>query len=112
MLSNKFNLKSFFKKKDFKKFFWLLGRHIFSVIILMVFLELLFGAFLVYKYTVMAESQDHGGKMEDFKFDEGSYQNLLLKLQEREARFDEILEEKYANPFKSKSIDAGRPGLQ
>jgi len=88
--------------KNSKKVFWFLGSHVFFVILVLIFLDIIFGGFLLYRYAVFAKIQDSGAPAQDFRFAESAYKNVLIELQTREQKFEEAQEQNYPDPFAAK----------
>ena len=93
----------FQKAKNVKKVFWFLGSHVFFVILTLIFLDIMFGGFLLYRYTFFAKIQDSGAPAQNFRFEESAYKNVLVELQAREQKFEEAQEQDYPNPFTAKT---------
>ena len=66
-----------------KKIVWNLGLHAFLIILFLVFLDVIFGGFIFYKYVFLVENQDAKVSGSILKFDEKKYQNILADLQRR-----------------------------
>lgn len=75
-------LKTF--KVKVKKIFWVLGLHAFWLILLFVFIDLMFGSFIFYKYVFSAEGDEGSVTGTIIEFNERSYKNILEELHARE----------------------------
>lgn len=91
--------KSIINKEKIKKFFYFLGIHVFSIILIFIFIDLLIGGWLFYKYVILANQQELDAQVDSFKFDENAYQNVLIELEERDKIFNDSSPKNYANPF-------------
>jgi len=101
----KINL-TFLSKKKFlpeagnvKEALIFLARHIFSLIILLILADLALGAFLSYKYAVLADSKPPLDNAGNFKFQEDSFKSILAKIKEREEFFSSSGQKNYPSPF-------------
>jgi hypothetical protein len=63
-----------------KKTLWAAGLHAFSIILILVLIELALGAAIYYKYVFLAESQAPQVTSPILKFDLNSYQQVMDKL--------------------------------
>ena len=89
----------FLKIKKTKRIFWILGMHAFSVILIVILLELFLGGLLFYKYVFLAGSKEPEITNHSFQFNEGVYQEILEQWQERDLMLQEFMEKEYQNPF-------------
>ena len=67
-----------------KEILWILGLHAFLIILLLVFLDIIFGGFILYRYVFLAEKEEPVATGSVIKFDSKSYQDVLEELQARE----------------------------
>jgi len=67
-----------------KKVIWVLGLHAFLLILFFVFIEVIWGSFVFYKYAFLTEREAPGVAGEILKFDFKKYQRVLNELQSRE----------------------------
>jgi hypothetical protein len=75
---------SFSKIKEwFLRVIWNLGQHAFKIILLLVLIDLMFGAFLFYKYVYLAQIKDGELYEEILKFDNERYEKVLDKIQNK-----------------------------
>ncbi|MEK7080509.1 MAG: hypothetical protein AAB925_01590 [Patescibacteria group bacterium] len=86
-------------KEKIKKFFYFLAVHIFFIILILIFLDILFGGFLFYKYVILANRQEPDVQDNTFKFNESAYQSVVDKLEAKEKDFNNLSQENYLNPF-------------
>jgi len=111
--SSSLDINIFFEKiKNAKKVLWFLGSYVFFSILVLIFLDVLFGGFLLYKYAILAKAQEPNTADKNFKFEESAYQEVLIELQTREEKSKSASEKNYLNPFKSKTSASGQPKLQ
>lgn len=82
-----------------KKMLWILGSGAFSVILLIVLLEVAFGEFLFYKYAFLAEKQEPKISNNSFQFKKDVYQNILIERQKRDKKFQDYSQKDYLSPF-------------
>jgi len=63
-----------------KCFFWVLGLHAFGLILVVIFIEVLIGGFMFYRYVIVA--QEHIPQVEGtiIQFNENAYNSLLSRL--------------------------------
>lgn len=66
-----------------KKIIWVLGYRAFLIILLFIFIDLILGGFIFYKYVFLAEKQIPNASG-IIKFNDKAYQNVLEELQIRE----------------------------
>jgi hypothetical protein len=78
---------------------WFLGTHAFSVVLVLVLLSILLGAFLFYEYVSLAEITFPETYAVASKFQEKSYQAVLNEWQKRDNIFLNPIEENLADPF-------------
>src|SRR3989344_3646355 len=93
---NKSNI-SGIKMDDLKKIPWILGRHAFLVILVLIVCAIMGGIFLFYTYVVSAKTSPVAGETVKFKYN--TYQNVLKEWQLKEQKFEEFADKKYQNPF-------------
>ena len=66
-----------------KKILWVLGFHAFSLILLIILIEVILGGFIFYKYVFLAQDQESKITENIIRFDDKTYQNVLEQLQAR-----------------------------
>lgn len=66
-----------------KKILWNLGLHAFSIILLFIFIDFIFGGVIFYKYVFSAEKEEPKVTENILKFDEKTYLEVLGELQAR-----------------------------
>lgn len=64
-----------------KKVIWVLGLNAFSLILVLVFIDLILGGFIFYKYVFLVEKMQPVSAGNIVKFDYKNYQNVLEHLQ-------------------------------
>lgn len=67
-----------------KKILWILGFRAFLLILILVFIDLLWGGFIFYKYVFLVENEGPKAAQNIVKFDVKTYQAVLGELQTRE----------------------------
>ncbi len=67
-----------------KKILWILGSRAFWVILFFIFIDLILGGLVFYKYVFLAEKEKPAISQKIIKFDEKTYQEVLIKLQTKE----------------------------
>jgi hypothetical protein len=82
-----------------KKIPWFLGAHAFLIILLLILVDMAFGAYLFYKYIYIIENQAPEMISGQVIFDEKNYQFILEQWKKREENFNKIEEENIKNPF-------------
>jgi len=73
-------------KEIFSKTIWTLGKKAFLVILLFVLLDLIFGAFIFYKYVYLAELKKGDISGEVLRFDNKKYEKVLEKISVKESK--------------------------
>lgn len=66
-----------------KKVLWTLGLHAFLLILILVFIDFIFGGFIFYKYVFLAEREEPKITGSILKFDVKAYQDVLGELQKK-----------------------------
>jgi|AntAceMinimDraft_8_1070364.scaffolds.fasta_scaffold08853_5 hypothetical protein len=88
------------KIKNFlEQFLLIVAKNIFSCCLLLLFLSLLLGGLMFYKYVISPQKIVLNITEESFLIDEGTYQNILEKWQIKEKKFQEANLKKYSDPF-------------
>lgn len=82
-----------------KKIPLFLGIHAFLIILFLVLADLIFGAYLFYKYIYVAQNQAPEMISGQIIFDEENYQFILDQWKKREENFNKIGEDNIKNPF-------------
>jgi hypothetical protein len=82
-----------------KKILWVVGRHAFLAVLILIFLNVILGGFLFYKYIYLAEKESMAVDTPAFQFDENSYQKVLIQWESRDKNLQEFLQKNYSNPF-------------
>ncbi|RLC35056.1 MAG: hypothetical protein DRZ76_01190 [Candidatus Nealsonbacteria bacterium] len=85
-------------KISLDKFKWA-AEHAFWVFLILVFLALLLGGYMFYKYYILAKRVEPEIKEASLQFKEDLYQTILSEWQEREIRFREAETKEYPDPF-------------
>lgn len=88
-----------------KKIPWVLGSHAFSIILILILLDLILGEFLLYKYALLVKKEEPKIIENIIKFEYSDYQKFLEEWQTREQKFKDSAVEKYSNPFKFEAIE-------
>ena len=91
-------LKNFGEK--IKEFIWAIGNHAFLAIIILIFIDILIGGWMSYKYVYLSERKNIEVDGAFFKFKDDAYQNILQKWEKRDNDLQESLEKNYSDPFK------------
>ena len=78
---NKFKIK--IRKDDIKKNIWFLGYYAFWLTLFLIFLDLIFGSYIFYKYAVSAKAQEPQVSEGVIKFNNDIYKNVLTELEKR-----------------------------
>lgn len=86
-------------KAFFKKLPRVLGEHAFLSFLGLLFLSLLFGLFLFYKYDILVKNEKIDVVIKHSEFKEDSFQRILSAWEEREKKFREAELKEYPNPF-------------
>lgn len=89
------------KIKDFlKKLPRILGEKAFLTYLILLFLALIFGGIIFYKYGILVKKTKIQIPEKPLQFKEKTYQEVLKIWQEKEKRFKETDRKEYPNPFK------------
>ena len=104
---NKTTLREFIKwLAKVKKLPWILGKHAFLIFLVLLFLFLIMGGFVFYKYNILIKNTEPKISEKTLQFEERAYQNVLAELQNREKRFNEAPQKEYKDPFQEKSEES------
>ncbi len=92
-----------------RKIPWILGLSAFWIILLAVFVELIIGGLLFYKYAILVINDEQKTIDYNLKFKTGIYQKVLEEWQKRDQEFMQYQTEQYINPFiiTNKTKEAG-----
>lgn len=90
------------KIKKIGKIFYFIANHAFLTIIVIFIIELIFGGFLFYRYALENNYNKVKTTNDIVKFEEARYQGIINFWKDKQLIFDEVLADKYANPFKEK----------
>jgi len=91
------------KRIEFNKireFFRILGEEAFLFFLVLIFLALILGGFLFYKYSFLVEKAKLEILEEPLQFEEKTYQEVLKIWKEREKIFQEADLKQYPDPFR------------
>lgn len=77
-----------------------LGRDAFSLILIFIILEIIFGEFLFYKHVLSIEINEPSVSSVSTEFQNKVYESVLKELQSRENISKESVQENYSSPFK------------
>ena len=89
-------------KNFLKKLPRTLGKNVFIFFLVIVFLELILGGFLFYKYSILAEKTKIEIIEETIQFEEEIFQGVLDEWIEQRKSFNETEIKKYPNPFQAR----------
>ena len=89
-------------KKILEKLSWFLAEHAFLTCLVLFFISLIFGAFLFYKYSILAQRAKPGELNRTFLLKEDVYQEVLNVWQKEEEKFQEADFKEYPDLFISK----------
>lgn len=84
---------------DAKKILWFIGEHAFLAILFLILLDVIFGAFLFYKYLSLAETKTVRVNSAYFQFNDNTYQKVLKQQEIRSQKLEESLQKDYPSPF-------------
>lgn len=77
---------------------WFLGTHAFSILILLMLLNIVVGLFVFYSYIVVAQKKNPV-PLEYIKFNSTAYERILQQQTARQNAIEQILSQGYTNPF-------------
>ena len=86
-------------KNFFKKLPRILGEQAFLTFLSFYVIAAIFGTFLFYKYSVLAERATPKITITPVHFNEASYQKILKEWLARQKKFEEVNQKEYFNPF-------------
>jgi len=96
---------NFQKIKDyFKKLPWLLGEHAFFTFLSFVFIAVIIGGFMFYKYSIAVKKRTPEVKKAPIYFNEELYKENIKIWEEREEKFKKTDFKVYLNPFLESSL--------
>ena len=78
----------------------LMAEHLFLTSLVLIFVSLLFGAAVFYKYYVRAQEVEPELGKEITEFKESTYQKIIAEWQDRGERFEAAKTKAYPDPFK------------
>lgn len=71
-----------------KKIIWFLGLHAFLLILFLIFVDFIFGGFVLYKYIFLTEKLKPEITGSILKFNDKAYQKLIVEFQIREQNIE------------------------
>ena len=86
-------------KKVFGKLPRILGERAFLVSLILIFLALILGGFIFYKYNILAQKTEPQIIEKPFQFKESLYQKILEEWQGHQRKFDEAELKEYPDLF-------------
>jgi len=86
-------------KIAFIKLLKVLANYAFLAFLVLLFLSLIFGVILLYKYDVLAQKEKVEVLIEPLRFKKEVFESVLSAREEREKRFKESEFKEYPNPF-------------
>lgn len=92
-------------KEFFGKLPRILGERAFLTSLLFIFLALILGGIIFYKYSILAQKVEPQIIEKPLQFKENLYQKVLEKWENRQKKFEETELREYPNPFQG-SISA------
>ncbi len=91
------------KKERLQKIHWVLGFHAFSIILFLVFLDIMLGIFLFYNYVIIIQIEKQDMPVGAVKFEYDKFQTVLKELEAKQQMFQEnpsgAPDGSYQNPF-------------
>lgn len=84
----------------FKKILQFIAAHAFAVILALVVIDIMFGAFLFYKNVVLRENEKPVIDSASFQFKEESYNKILNQWIAKDEGLEKFLEKSYKDPFR------------
>ncbi len=98
-LFSNFQLVNFLKTES-KKVLLMLGKDAFSVVLILIILEIIFAEFLFYKYVLAVEIVDLTAADTSVTFQKNVYESVLQEWQAREDFLKNRSQDKLSDPFK------------
>lgn len=77
-----------------------LAEHLFLTFLILIFISLLFGSAVFYKYYFLPKKIEPALSQEAIKFQENVYSRIIQEWQSRGERFEAAKTKKYPDPFK------------
>lgn len=95
------NTSTIIKKEEViaKKLPWVLGRHAFLVILVLVLLGFVISAILFYNYVTLIEAKDPQDSSASARFNSGAYQKILKTWEANQKTTQDSANKNYTNPF-------------
>jgi len=87
-------------KAIFKKFPRILGEHSFLTFLFLLFISLVLGGIIFYKYSILAEKAETQTIKKPLQFEEEIYQKILNEWGNRENKFKEAELKEYPELFR------------
>lgn len=81
-----------------KKMLWVLARHAFLVIVSVIFIEILLGQFLFYRYA-FAPRNTEAPALAPATFNQAAYQKVIDEASQKQQALGQALDRGYGNPF-------------
>jgi len=82
-----------------KKICFFFGNHAFGLILSIIFIELILGGLIFYKYAFLAEKAEPEIGSNNFEFKENYYQEILKEWEQRDIKFQEQFGQNIKSPF-------------
>lgn len=88
--------------KKIKKIPWILGKHAFLCVLMLILIDIFIGGFLFYKYIYIIETEEISNLSISSKFQEDIYKSILEEWQNRENILVNLplMDKNYTDPFK------------
>lgn len=98
-------------RRYLKKTPLVLAERTFICFLVILFLDLIFGAIVFYRYSILSWKEPVESREVSLEFNEKLYQKILKEIEQREKRFLETEFKDYPNPFKSSEpVELSPPG--
>ncbi len=91
-------------KAVFNKAIWWAAENSFYFSLVLIFLAILCGGLIFYKYAVLAQRAEVKISTKPFQFDEKAYKEIITRWQEREQEFNAADTKNYIDAFNSKAL--------
>jgi len=87
-------------KNKLGKMILFIARHDFLICLFLIFLSLVFGFFLIYRYAILEQKVKPEVSVQNFQIKMDTYQEILDIWQKQEKISNEANSKEYSNPFK------------
>ncbi len=106
---NRVDLNNLFRKINLKNLPWALGKHAFLTTLTLIFVLLILGSFVFYKYSFLVERKTPEVSKGVLQFEEGVYQEVIEKWEEEGKKLEESSHNEYSDLFRDAKTEPSTP---